>query len=79
MLFLLSAEFLSPSRLTKQFASQVMLWLDANHKTVWRSENQGKSWSPVDNVPKEALGLIQHPFDENKVKEATSIMPLRVL
>lgn len=43
-----------------------MLWLDANLKTVWRSDNQGKSWSPVDNVPKEALGLIQHPFDDNK-------------
>lgn len=56
-----------PSPNTKHFKFQVMLMLDADHKSVWRSSDQGKSWSLADGVPKEARALFEHPFDKNKV------------
>jgi hypothetical protein len=44
-----------------------MLMLDADFQSVWRSGNQGKTWSLVEGVPKEARAVFEHPFDKNKV------------
>lgn len=46
----------------------MVLWLDAAKHTLFRSVDQGKQWSQVEEVgTTEAVFLYEHPFDENKV------------
>ncbi|KDN45461.1 Oligoxyloglucan reducing end-specific cellobiohydrolase [Tilletiaria anomala UBC 951] len=46
--------------------SRVVLWHSSEENAVWRSEDEGKTWSPLE-VPKkgEAHMLIEHPFDKS--------------
>lgn len=55
------------ANLPRHSSLQVMLLLDADFQSVWRSGNQGKTWSLVEGVPKEARAIFEHPFDKNKV------------
>ncbi|KAG0173404.1 vacuolar protein sorting/targeting protein PEP1 [Apophysomyces sp. BC1034] len=47
--------------------SSVVLWLDVNSHTVWRSDNHGNRWDKVTDVPEnQATFLYEHPFDTDK-------------
>lgn len=54
--------------LRKNLVFQVVLWHDANKRAIWRSENHGKSWEPVTDIPEDqAVHLFEHPYDNDKV------------
>ncbi|KAI8370594.1 uncharacterized protein BYT42DRAFT_617135 [Radiomyces spectabilis] len=47
--------------------SEVILWLDGASHNVWRSDDLGKKWSSVKDIPdNEAHFIYEHPFDNNK-------------
>ncbi|RCI00049.1 vacuolar protein sorting/targeting protein PEP1, partial [Rhizopus azygosporus] len=46
--------------------SEVVLWLDANSHTLYRSENQGKEWNQVEDIDKTATYLYEHPYDNDR-------------
>ncbi|CEJ04296.1 hypothetical protein RMCBS344292_18261 [Rhizopus microsporus] len=46
--------------------SEVVLWLDANSHTLYRSENQGKEWNQVEDIGKTATYLYEHPYDNDR-------------
>jgi hypothetical protein len=47
--------------------SDSMLFEDGIARVVYRSENAGESWKPVDTVPQgELLELSMHPFDNKR-------------
>ncbi|KAI9488126.1 hypothetical protein BDB00DRAFT_849759 [Zychaea mexicana] len=47
--------------------SDVVLWLDANEHVLWRSENHGKHWDQVSDIPSDgATYLFEHPHDKDK-------------
>jgi len=46
-----------------------VLYFDGVVGNVYISENEGKSWDPVQGVPREeAAQLIEHPFDNRVVR-----------
>ncbi|WFD44584.1 vacuolar protein sorting/targeting protein PEP1 [Malassezia psittaci] len=65
----------SPTVATTEFAnipakvsyfedSSVVLWHDAQASTVYRSDNEGKTWAPVKGPAERAARyLIEHPYD----------------
>lgn len=58
-----------PKRLFYFPHSEVVLYFESNANNVWRSENEGKEWHKVDGVPDSSCAsLIEHPFDEQKVR-----------
>ncbi|KAG8814363.1 vacuolar protein sorting/targeting protein PEP1, partial [Serendipita sp. 399] len=53
-----------PMRLYYFDDTTTVLYFDARQGTVHISDDEGKSWKPVDGVPeREASQLIEHPFD----------------
>lgn len=47
--------------------AQVILILDAKAGNVYRSENDGKKWVRVEDIPEgEAWDMIEHPFDKKR-------------
>lgn len=53
-----------PSKLSYFDDSSVVLWHDAESGTVFRSDNEGKSWKAVSGPPSgKAMLLIEHPYD----------------
>ncbi|WFD03416.1 vacuolar protein sorting/targeting protein PEP1 [Malassezia obtusa] len=53
-----------PSKVSYFEDSSVVLWHDSFASTVYRSDNEGKSWAPVKGPPAGgAFLLIEHPYD----------------
>lgn len=53
-----------PAKLIYFEDSPVLMYHDAVARNVWRSPDEGKTWSVVDNVPEgEATAVIEHPAD----------------
>ncbi|KAH0608049.1 uncharacterized protein H6S33_002101 [Morchella sextelata] len=47
--------------------SSVILTLDAKAGNIWRSDNDGKKWQKVQDIPEgDAWDLIEHPFDKKR-------------
>ncbi|ORZ10539.1 hypothetical protein BCR42DRAFT_469972 [Absidia repens] len=46
--------------------SDVVLWLDGNSHSVYRSENHGKDWNKLPDFDGQAQYLYDHPFDSEK-------------
>lgn len=51
----------------KLIVMQVILTLDAKAGNIWRSDNDGKKWQKVQDIPEgDAWDLIEHPFDKKR-------------
>jgi hypothetical protein len=50
---------------------QVVLWLDGNSHSVFRSENHGKQWNKVAESEGHAHFMYDHPFDAEKASMKT--------
>ncbi|KAI7893622.1 uncharacterized protein EV154DRAFT_600677 [Mucor mucedo] len=47
--------------------SQVILWLDAASHTLYRTENQGRSWDKVTDIGRDEANFVyEHPFDADR-------------
>ena len=47
-------------------APQTVMYHDGSARNVWRSNDEGKSWEMVADIPAgEAWSLVEHPFDRN--------------
>ncbi len=58
-----------PSRVSYFEDSTVVLWHSREEGNVWRSDDEGKSWSPVSGPDKGEMDqLIQHPYYKSTVR-----------
>jgi len=63
-----------PSRLVYFDDSTVVLYHDGSAKTVWRSQDEGKTWAVIDGIPQgQAWTVIEHPFDVTMVSHKRNL------
>ncbi|KAI8333656.1 hypothetical protein BC941DRAFT_473408 [Chlamydoabsidia padenii] len=46
--------------------SDVILWLDGNSHSLYRSENHGQEWNKISDIDGQAQFLYEHPYDSEK-------------
>ena len=53
---------------------QTVLYHDAIARNIWRSDNEGKEWKVVEDIPLgESWNLVEHPFDTTIVSALSLI------
>ena len=54
-----------------------MLYHDSVEGNVYLSQNEGKAWARVEDIPEgKAAVLIEHPFDNSYVRRSPSVTRL---